>query len=357
VGNIIGNGSGLTNVSATTNGLVATNSPLALTLTNANNVFVGNHFDSQGNCLASTNYVNAATAGMVTNNSSGVSLSGTFTGNGAGLTNLNAANLSGTNLIVTNLKTTIQNGNPNTLVVTNGNVGIGTTGPGQALDVNGSIAAVSSDAQTAPLIVSNISAGPSGLYSWVYEGLTPNVVANSGSLFLMGKAKSQNNSGYMSFKYVGAGSTSNQYQWSFYSNDNLMSLWATGNLGVGMGETAPGSKFSSGGNLSVGSTFGAVAAPANGAIIEGNVGIGTTNPAAALAVTGNMTISGNATNTGGSWIGNGSGLTNLQSSNIVTATNAAPTGITWGVTVPDYWIKLTNSSTVGYVWMPCWTNH
>ncbi len=60
---------------------------------------------------------------------------------------------------------------------------------------------------------------------------------------------------------------------------------------------------------------------------------------------------------GGPIAGNGSGLTNLQSSNIVTTTNAAPTGITWGVTVPDYWIKLTNSSTVGYVWMPCWTNH
>jgi uncharacterized lipoprotein NlpE involved in copper resistance len=70
---------------------------------------------------------------------------------------------------------------------------------------------------------------------------------------------------------------------------------------------------------------------------------------------GNVNVASNIT--AAAFIGNGSALTNLKSSNIVTTTNAAPTGITWGVTVPDYWIKLTNSSTVGYVWMPCWTNH
>jgi hypothetical protein len=35
-----------------------------------------------------TNIANSATAGMVTNNASGVNLSGTFSGNGSGLTNL-----------------------------------------------------------------------------------------------------------------------------------------------------------------------------------------------------------------------------------------------------------------------------
>lgn len=47
---------------------------------------------------------------------------------------------------------------------------------------------------------------------------------------------------------------------------------------VGVGEPNPSSKLSVKGNLSVGSTFSSETAPANGAIIEGTVGIGTANP-------------------------------------------------------------------------------
>ncbi len=91
-----------------------------------------------------------------------------FSGNGSGLTNLPAAQLTGnvplaqltnvfngstavngggltnvfgTNIISTPLKTTIQNGSPNTLVVTNGNVGIGTTSPSAQLTVASNIVA------------------------------------------------------------------------------------------------------------------------------------------------------------------------------------------------------------------------
>lgn len=65
-----------------------------------------------------------------------VDSNGTITGNGSGLTNV-----FGTNIISTPLKTTIQNGSPNTLVVTNGNVGIGTTSPSAQLTVASSIVA------------------------------------------------------------------------------------------------------------------------------------------------------------------------------------------------------------------------
>lgn len=51
--------------------------------------------------------------------------------------------------------------------------------------------------------------------------------------------------------------------------------------------------------------------------------------------------------------GNGAGITNI----VNFATNAAPTGIVWGTTPPDYWVRLTNSATGGPMWMPCWTNH
>ena len=44
---------------------------------------------------------------------------------------------------------------------------------------------------------------------------------------------------------------------------------------VGVGETSPANKLSVKGNLSVGSGFSATVAPTDGAIIQGNVGIGT----------------------------------------------------------------------------------
>jgi hypothetical protein len=53
---------------------------------------------------------------------------------------------------------------------------------------------------------------------------------------------------------------------------------------VGIGTTAPLSKLGVSGNLSVGATYGAIAAPTSGAIIEGNVGIGTTAPTALLSL-------------------------------------------------------------------------
>ncbi|MCS6818863.1 MAG: hypothetical protein RMJ53_08220, partial [Chitinophagales bacterium] len=47
---------------------------------------------------------------------------------------------------------------------------------------------------------------------------------------------------------------------------------------VGIGESSPGSKGSIKGNLSVGSSYSSLAAPVDGAAIQGNVGIGTTTP-------------------------------------------------------------------------------
>ena len=60
---------------------------------------------------------------------------------------------------------------------------------------------------------------------------------------------------------------------------------------VGIGTTAPLSKLGVLGNLSVGSTFGAIAAPTGGAIIEGNVGIGTTTPSTKLNISATTSTS------------------------------------------------------------------
>ena len=53
---------------------------------------------------------------------------------------------------------------------------------------------------------------------------------------------------------------------------------------VGIGESSPGSKGSIKGNLSVGTNYSSIAAPTNGAIIEGQVGIGASTPDASSAL-------------------------------------------------------------------------
>jgi hypothetical protein len=69
--------------------------------------------------------------------------------------------------------------------------------------------------------------------------------------------------------------------------------YINGCLGVGTGSFIPSNAVDVKGALAVGASYaGSVSAPANGAIIEGNVGIGIASPAAKLHVAGGLRVDG-----------------------------------------------------------------
>lgn len=154
-----------------------------------------------------------------------------------------------------------------------GNVGIGHNTPAYKLHVSGSDVAFDTPGDMRLYInhntASNIgsiiftTAGPGTGNGWAEIGLT-----------------GDNN---LHFKANASAGT--------YS-DRMTILGASGNVGIG--NTTPASKLDVEGGISVGATYaGTTAAPSNGAIIEGNVGIGTTSISAGskLDVSGDVNVS------------------------------------------------------------------
>src|SRR3990167_1474961 len=144
---------------------------------------------------------------------------------------------------------------------TGGNVGIGTTAPSSELEVYSADSALSGVRFSSSTAGANYSIG-------VGDG-TP---FNDALVFLSGTT-----------------------QYAFMNS--------SGNWGFGFAGT-PGSRLSVSGGFSLGSSYVTYVAPSNGAIIEGNVGIGTTNPQYKLEVNGTgyfggaLTVAGGITATG-----------------------------------------------------------
>ncbi|MBI2326251.1 hypothetical protein HYU91_02585, partial [Candidatus Collierbacteria bacterium] len=137
------------------------------------------------------------------------------------------------------------------LRITNGNVGIGTTGPSGLLSLGTSLG-------HKLLLYDTGTIGTSTGF-----GIQSNLM-----------------------EFIGGDSSLN---WTFgYGTSGSLTRLVTikGNGNVGIGTTAPLSKLGILGNASVGATYGSIAAPTSGMIIEGNVGIGTTAPGANLDVSG-----------------------------------------------------------------------
>jgi len=100
-------------------------------------------------------------------------------------------------------------------ILENGNVGIGTTSPGSR--------------RLSVVKDTGITAGFNDITEFLDTTL-----GGGGSVSLnIGKANSSKNLGKMAFKYVSSGSNSNALNFGFYDADNLMTLQAGGNVGIG----------------------------------------------------------------------------------------------------------------------------
>lgn len=103
-------------------------------------------------------------------------------------------------------------------------------------------------------------------------------------------AQSTGNNTYVGGDYLGYNTTTNNLNFGFGAGPTTyMTLTPAGSLGLGI--TAPGSLFQINGNAAIGYSA-TTAAPANGLLVSGTVGIGTTSPTCALSVTTGSTNGG-----------------------------------------------------------------
>jgi hypothetical protein len=174
-------------------------------------------------------------------------------------------------------------------------VGIGTTNPVSKLHVNGDI--------TANIIKTSFISSPIGILMEANEFETARFVANpptpagittpTNRLVLTRQGTSGSKwdmaSAFQLGSYADGINANTQLDIALNNGPTanptikVMSLLGNGNIGIG--EPTPLSKLDINGSLAVGAAFsGTTAAPTNGAIIEGRVGIGTNNPDKSLVI-------------------------------------------------------------------------
>ncbi len=154
------------------------------------------------------------------------------------------------------------------LVVTNGNVGIGTWAPQAALQVNGSIKLNTSNPSIAN---TGFSAGGSSLT--IIGG-----PSNTSSLILQATSS-----------LISAGDTDNIRFLTGTGASEAMRINKSGNVGIGT--TLSTNPFDLSGSAAIGIDYaGFKAAPSNGLIVQGNIGIGSFSPASKLTVNGGVSI-------------------------------------------------------------------
>ena len=149
------------------------------------------------------------------------------------------------------------------------NVGIGTTSPESTLHIFNA----NTNTNNSPLIIeSNSSFG-----SPTYSGIEFRANANGAGTGPSGRIKSY----YLSPFYTSA----RMIFQTIAAGPSFVDAMTLTNGTVGIGTTSPVNKLDLAGNLAIGSTYaGTNIAPANGAIIEGNLGIGLIAPETSLHI-------------------------------------------------------------------------
>ena len=184
---------------------------------------------------------------------------------------------------------------PSNGLLVQGNVGIGTTTPGSTLSVNNSLSVGATFANAAAgtnnlIVQGSVEVGTASPQARLHVANGNVIIDNSSSLLFYNgggsvlganaRANDVTNASTQISSYGGIGFTAGVTSGSStLVASSTSNLWIASTGNVAIGTTAPLSKLDVYGSVAIGTSYaGVTAAPTNGAIIQGNVGIGTASP-------------------------------------------------------------------------------
>lgn len=297
------------------------------TLDITNTTTSGKGINIAANSLTTGNGINIATNALTTGSAMNVTSSTTALGSSGSIGNFtlsgnnasnsgtvvkvssNGASNTGTVMMVNNAGTgrsfrvnddgTETDASP--FVIDNsGNTGIGTATPTQKLHVTGGDATSSVSAATTNILAFLENTNNNGSVVFNIQSKTASNTFSS----RLGINPTYNVGGVgpgVYTWYAKMNSDEGQLLMYDYINKHLTlapTASPINNIGIGFCQPVIGSKLTINGNFAISNgtgVYSTTAAPAGGAIIEGNVGIGTTNPSVKLHVNGNICLGSNGT--------------------------------------------------------------